>query len=37
MLNVSVDIIGGSFQLVSTFEKLNAKYKSFFTEELKIP
>ena len=34
---MSLDIISAlSFQLVSTFEKLDCKFKSFFIEELKI-
>ena len=37
LLNIS-DIIGVlSVQLVSIFEKLDFKFKSFFTEELEIP
>ena len=37
ILTVSVVIIVLSVQLVSIFEKLDCKFKSFFTEELKIP
>ena len=38
ILNVSVDIIQALFfQVLSIFEKLHSKFKSFFIEELKIP
>ena len=38
ILNVSVDIIQALFfQVLSIFVKLHSKFKSFFTEELKIP
>ena len=38
ILNNSVNIMGVlSFQLVSVSENLDSKFKSFLTEELKIP
>ena len=38
ILNVSFDIRRNFFvQLVSVFEKLDSKFKSFFNEQLKIP
>ena len=38
ILNVSVDIIQVLlFQVLSIFEKLHSKFKSFFIKELKIP
>ena len=36
ILNVSVNIKGGFFQLVSVFSNLDSKFNSVFTEELKI-